>query len=149
MKIEIKLLGDLVIDIPRYATAGAAAVDLRAAIKEPLTLAPLERALVPTGIAMAIPEGYEGQVRPRSGLALKNGISLTNSPGTIDSDYRGEVGVIVHNLGKEPFIISPLDRIAQLVFTRVEQAEFTKVDQLSDTVRGADGFGSTGVGKLG
>lgn len=145
MKIQIKLLGDVVTSVPRYATSGAAAVDLQAAIKEPLKLAPLERLVVPTGIALAIPMGYEGQVRPRSGLALKHGISIVNAPGTIDSDFRAEVGVLLVNLGSEPFIINPGDRIAQLVIAPAIQVDFEAVNELASTTRGAGGFGSTGV----
>jgi len=145
MKVEIKLLGDIVTKAPSYATSGAAAVDLQAALKEPLKLAPFERAAVPTGIAIALPEGYEGQVRPRSGLAMKHGISITNGPGTIDSDYRAEIGVLLINLGSEPYVINPGDRIAQLVIAPVTQAEFIVVETLSETDRGSGGFGSTGV----
>ena len=144
MRVEIKLLGDIVTKAPSYATSGAAAVDLQASLQEPLKLAPFERAAVPTGIAIALPEGYEGQVRPRSGLAMKHGISIVNAPGTIDHDYRGEVGVLLINLGSEPFMINPGDRIAQLVIAPVSQADFTIVEDLSETVRGSGGFGSTG-----
>jgi dUTP pyrophosphatase len=130
--------------IPCYQTEHAAGVDLHAALEEPFVLHPWERALVPTGIAMEIPPGYEGQVRPRSGLALRHGIALVNSPGTVDADYRGEVGVILVNLGSEPFRVENGERIAQMVFARCERADFLVVDELSETGRGAGGFGHTG-----
>ncbi len=130
--------------LPRYASDGAAGCDLHAAIDEPILLAPGDRAAVPTGIALAIPEGFEGQVRARSGLALRHGIACVNAPGTIDSDYRGEVKVILGNLGREPFEIRRGDRIAQVVFAPVVRAEIQKVDELSDSARGPGGFGSTG-----
>ena len=132
--------------LPAYETAGAAGMDLRAAVADdaPLTLAPGDRALVPTGLAMAIPGGFEGQVRPRSGLAAKHGVTCLNTPGTIDSDYRGEVKVILINLGQEPFTIARGDRIAQLVLAPVVLARWEEVAELDDTARGAGGFGSTG-----
>ena len=129
---------------PAYATAGAAGIDLAAALDEPLKLNPENRALVPTGIAIALPEGYEGQIRPRSGLALKHGLTVLNSPGTIDCDYRGEVQVILANLGTEPVTIRRGDRIAQLVVAPVTRMEIRRVAQLPETGRGAGGFGSTG-----
>lgn len=131
---------------PAYETAGSAGMDLRAAVADdaPLTLDPGARALVPTGLKMALEPGFEAQVRPRSGLALKHGITCLNTPGTIDSDYRGEVGVILVNLGQEPFTIRRGERIAQMVIARVEQAAPVEVDSLDDTARGAGGFGSTG-----
>lgn len=129
--------------LPAYATAGAAGMDVVAA--EELTLAPGARHAVATGFAMAIPEGYEVQVRPRSGLALKNGVTCLNTPGTIDSDYRGEVKVILANLGSEPFPIARGDRIAQLVPAPVQRATLSEVDSLDETARGAGGFGSTGT----
>jgi len=132
------------LELPAYATPGAAGCDLRAAVKEPMTILPGDRALVPTGIAVAVPEGYEGQVRMRSGLALKQGLILPNAPGTIDSDYRGEIRVIVANIGREPVTISRGDRIAQLVIASVVRATLTKVDTLPETGRGGGGFGSTG-----
>lgn len=131
--------------LPEYRTAGAAGLDLCAALPEPLLLGPGERRLIPTGLALAIPEGYEGQVRPRSGLALRHGIGMVNSPGTIDSDYRGELGVILINHGQEPFRIEPGDRIAQLVICPVVRARLLEVAALDDTQRGAGGYGSTGV----
>jgi dUTP pyrophosphatase len=131
--------------IPCYMTEQAAGVDLRAALETGFTLAPGERALVPTGIAVEIPPGYEAQVRPRSGLALRHGIALVNSPGTIDADYRGEIGVILINLGSEPFTVNDGDRVAQMVFARCERAEFLEVDELGESGRGAGGFGHTGL----
>jgi dUTP pyrophosphatase len=130
---------------PAYATSGAAGADLAAAVTSDLLLAPLERAAVPTGLKLAIPEGYEGQVRPRSGLALKHGLTVANAPGTVDADYRGEVKVVVVNLGAAPVTISRGDRIAQLVIAPVTRAAFEKVARVADTERGAGGFGSTGV----
>lgn len=131
--------------LPSYATPGSAGLDLRSASAEPVVISPGERALVPTGLMLEIPEGYEGQVRPRSGLALKNGISLINSPGTIDSDYRGEVKVIMINLGDDHFMVNYGDRIAQLVIAPVVQAQIEEVDRVEDSDRGMGGFGSTGV----
>ena len=139
---------DRALGLPAYATAGAAGADLRANFRDrgAVTLAPGARVLVPTGLRIAVPEGYEVQLRPRSGLALKHGITLPNSPGTIDSDYRGPLGVIVMNAGAEPFEILHGARIAQMVVAPVVQAKFEAVDALDDTARGAGGFGSTGVG---
>lgn len=131
--------------MPAYATPLSAGLDLRANIDEPLTLQPLQRVLVPTGLSMALPAGYEAQVRPRSGLALKHGITVLNTPGTIDADYRGEVGVILINLSAEPFTVNDGDRIAQMVVARCEQAECISVDSLDDTERGVGGFGHSGV----
>lgn len=131
--------------LPAYATAGAAGLDVVAAVAGPVTLAPGERRLIPTGLAIALPAGYEAQVRPRSGLALKHGIALVNSPGTIDEDYRGEVGIILINLGSDSFTINRGDRIAQIVIAPVTRAILAEVDELPDTARGAGGFGSTGV----
>ena len=128
--------------LPAYATQGSAGVDLRAS--EPCVIPPGGRALIPTGLRIALPEGYEAQVRPRSGLALKHGVTLLNSPGTIDSDYRGEVGVILINLGQEPFTVQPGDRIAQMVFAPVTRGVWDEVDALDATERGTGGFGSTG-----
>lgn len=131
--------------LPKYETEASAGMDLRANLTEPITLKPLERTLVKTGLFMELPIGYEAQVRPRSGLALKKGITVLNSPGTIDADYRGEIGVILINLSSEDFVIENGERIAQLVIAKYEQAEFIEVNQLSETTRGAGGFGSTGV----
>ncbi len=143
MKLLVKRLGHAR-GLPRYMSEQAAGMDLPAAIETPLTLAPGERALVPTGLALAIPPGYEGQVRPRSGLAAKHGLTLLNAPGTIDADYRGEVKVILINLGSEPVTISPGQRIAQLVIAPVTRAELTEVDELPPTPRGEGGFGHSG-----
>ncbi|MBR1941897.1 MAG: dUTP diphosphatase [Bacteroidaceae bacterium] len=130
--------------LPTYATPQSAGMDLRANLSEPVTLQPLERKLIPTGLYMALPAGYEAQVRPRSGLALKKGITVLNSPGTIDADYRGEVCVILVNLSSEPFVVEDGERIAQMIIARHEQAEWQEVQVLSDTERGAGGFGHTG-----
>ncbi len=129
---------------PSYATAQSAGMDLKANLKEPVVLQPLQRALVPTGLFIALPEGYEAQVRPRSGLAIKHGITVLNTPGTVDADYRGEVCVILVNLSQEPFEIVPGERIAQMVIARHEQVEWEEVEILNETLRGAGGFGSTG-----
>ena len=130
--------------LPAYATEQSAGVDLRANISEPLTLQPLERKLVPTGLFISLPKGYEAQVRPRSGLAVKKGITVLNSPGTIDADYRGEICVILINLSQEPFVIEDGERIAQMVIARHEQAAWVEVQVLDETERGAGGFGHTG-----
>ncbi|MBP5392927.1 MAG: dUTP diphosphatase [Bacteroidaceae bacterium] len=131
--------------LPQYATPQSAGVDLRANIESPIELRPMERRLVPTGLFMALPPGYEAQVRPRSGLAIKHGITVLNTPGTIDADYRGEVCVILVNLSDEPFVISDGERIAQMVIARHEQAEWQEVEILSETERGAGGFGHSGT----
>ncbi len=131
--------------MPRYATKGAAGADVSALLSSPITLRPGEYKAIPTGLYMEIPEGYEVQVRPRSGLALKHGITVLNAPGTIDSDYRGEVCVILINHSQKPFVIENGDRIAQLVTAKTSRLEFTEVDDLSATERGEGGFGSTGV----
>jgi dUTP pyrophosphatase len=134
------------LQLPAYESPSAAGADLRAALPEgPLTLAPMQRAAIATGLIFEIAEGFEGQVRPRSGLALRHGVTVANAPGTIDSDYRGEVAVILINLGTEAFVIEHGMRIAQIIFSPVTQAEFTLVDSLNETQRGADGFGSTGL----
>lgn len=132
------------LDLPAYATELAAGMDLAAAIAQNLTLAPSARALIPTGLAIALPGGYEAQIRPRSGLAARNGLTVLNAPGTIDADYRGEIKVILANLGVDPFIIERGMRIAQLVVAPVTRIAWTEVDALPDSVRGASGFGSTG-----
>ena len=142
---------DPAIALPSYETAGAAGADIRANLPEDIraegfTLAPMERRIVPTGLRVEIPEGFEMQIRPRSGLALKHGISLPNTPGTIDSDYRGPLGVLLINLGAEPFTIHHGDRVAQAIIAPVVQARFAVVDALGDTTRGEGGFGSTGRG---
>jgi dUTP pyrophosphatase len=132
------------VPLPSYATPGSAGMDLRAVVGAPVTLAPGETVLVPCGIMIAIPAGYEGQVRPRSGLAIRHGIGLLNAPGTIDSDYRGEVKVILTNFGRTPFAVNRGDRIAQLVVGPVARAEWEETDGIDDTRRGAGGFGHTG-----
>ena len=131
--------------LPTYATPQSAGMDLRANLDEPVTLHPLERRLIPTGLHIALPEGYEAQVRPRSGLALKHGITVLNTPGTIDADYRGEVGVVLVNLSQDAFVINDGERIAQMVIARCEQAELSVVDVLDETERGSGGYGHTGV----
>jgi dUTP pyrophosphatase len=131
--------------LPAYATEQSAGMDLRANIDEPLVLQPMERRLIPTGLYIALPPGFEAQVRPRSGLALKHGITVLNAPGTIDADYRGEVGVLLINLSKEPFTINDGERIAQMVIARHEQVELEPTDELDETERGAGGYGHTGV----
>ena len=143
-RIEVKVVNQSKNDLPAYETKYAAGLDLRANIEEPITLAPLERALVPTGLMMEIPVGYEGQIRPRSGLAAKHGITVLNAPGTVDADYRGDVKVILVNLSNETFTINPGERIAQIVFAKHEQADLLPALFLSETERGAGGFGSTG-----
>ena len=132
--------------LPAYASADAAGMDMVAAVTRPVTLAPGERGLVPTGLAIALPPGFEAQVRPRSGLALKHGVTLLNSPGTIDADYRGEIGVVLVNLGQAPFTIERGLRIAQLVVAPVSRVTWVETDALTETARGAGGFGSTGLG---
>lgn len=132
------------VPLPSYETAHSAGMDLRAAVPAPLTLAPGGRALIPTGLHIALPDGYEAQIRARSGLAWKHGIALVNAPGTIDADYRGEIKVIVVNLGDAPFVINRGDRIAQMLFAPVVRGTWTEVDELDDTVRGHGGFGHTG-----
>ena len=145
LPLRVQKLGPVDVPLPAYQTERAAGLDLCAAISESKRVEPGQRVLVPTGLALAIPDGYEGQVRPRSGLALKHGISIVNSPGTIDADYRGMVQVLLVNLGQEPFLIEPLSRIAQLVICPVVQAELELVSALDETTRGAGGYGSTGI----
>jgi len=142
--MKIKVINKSAYELPAYETTASAGLDLKANTSEAIVLKPLERALIKTGLFLEIPEGYEAQVRPRSGLAFKNGITVLNAPGTIDADYRGEVGVILINLSNENFTIQPGDRIAQLVFARFEQAEWEHVEVLNETQRGEGGFGSTG-----
>ncbi len=140
-----RLEGGSDIDLPSYETSGSAGMDLRAANPEPIQLKPGKRMLIPTGFKMALPEGFEAQIRPRSGLAFRNGITMLNSPGTIDSDYRGEVKVLAINHGDEPFIINHGDRIAQMVIAPVNQISIEETTELPKTVRGGGGFGSTGI----
>ncbi len=143
--MKIKIVNKSHHPLPAYATELSAGMDLRANIDEPIVLKPMERRLVPTGLHIALPVGYEAQVRPRSGLALKKGITVLNAPGTVDADYRGEVGVILINLSDEPFTIEDGERIAQMVIARHEHAEFLPVDVLDETERGEGGYGHTGV----
>ena len=143
--MKVQIINKSKHSLPQYATSSSAGMDLRANLDNPIVLKPLRRCLVPTGLYIALPEGFEAQIRPRSGLALKKGITLLNTPGTIDADYRGEIGVIVINLSAEDFIIEDGERIAQMVIARYEQAEWQEVEVLEDTERGAGGFGHTGV----
>ena len=143
--MEIKVINKGHQPLPEYATPLSAGLDLRANINESVTLLPMERQLIGTGLYIALPPGYEAQVRPRSGLALKHGITVLNTPGTIDADYRGEVKVLLVNLSNEPFDVNEGERIAQLVIAKHEHAEFVVVDELDDTERGAGGYGHTGV----
>jgi dUTP pyrophosphatase len=143
--IQVKMINKSANPLPQYATAGSAGMDLRADIIESLELRPLERKLIPTGLFMEIPMGYEGQVRPRSGMAVNKGITCLNTPGTIDSDYRGEVKVLLVNLSNETQTIGPADRIAQIVFVKIEMADVTLAEELNHTERAAGGFGHTGL----
>lgn len=143
--VQIKVVNRGHQQLPVYATPQSAGMDLRANIDAPITLHPMERRLIPTGFHIALPEGYEAQVRPRSGLALKHGLTVLNSPGTIDADYRGEVGVLLINLSQEDFVINDGERIAQMVIARHEQADFVIVEELDQTERGEGGYGHTGV----
>jgi len=143
-QVRVKRVGTNTVPLPRYQTSGSAGMDLHAAIAEAVVIEPRARLKVPTGLSVAIPHGYEGQVRPRSGLAAKHGVTVVNTPGTVDSDYRGEIAVVLVNLGTEPVTIAPLDRIAQIVFARHETAMLVEVDDLDDTERGSGGYGSTG-----
>ncbi len=143
--MEVQIINKSHHPLPQYATPQSAGMDLRANLDEPITLQPLQRTLVPTGLFMALPAGYEAQVRPRSGLAIKKGITVLNTPGTIDADYRGEVCVILINLSNEPFVINDGERIAQMVIARHEQPELIQVTELNDTERGAGGFGHSGT----
>ena len=142
--ITVPIINESPYHLPSFATANSAGVDLRAKIANPITLGSLERVIIGTGLKIALPEGYEAQVRPRSGLAAKHGISVLNAPGTIDADYRGEIGVILVNLSNEPFTIQPGERIAQLVIAKYEQAAWKLQETLDTTERGSGGFGSTG-----
>lgn len=142
---KIKIVNKSDNPLPAYETAGSAGMDLRAQLSEPVILKPLQRALIPTGLFIELPDGYEAQIRPRSGLALKKGLSLLNSPGTIDSDYRGELKIIMINLSNETTIVNTGERIAQMVIAKYEKVAFTEVDELTETDRGAGGFGHTGT----
>ena len=143
MKIEI--INNSQHELPQYATSQSAGLDLRANLTESITLKPLERRLIPTGLHLALPEGYEAQVRPRSGLAFKKGVTVLNAPGTIDADYRGDIGVILINMSNEDFVVENGERVAQLVIAKYDQAKWIQVTELSETNRGEGGFGSTGV----
>ena len=143
--MKVQIVNKSAYEAPFYATVNSAGMDLKANIEEPITLAPLQRAMVPTGLYIALPEGTEAQIRPRSGLAAKHGVTVLNTPGTIDADYRGEIKVILVNLSNEPFTINPGERIAQMVVARYEKVEWNIVDTLDETERGAGGFGSTGT----
>jgi dUTP pyrophosphatase len=143
--IEVAIINQSAFDLPAYATEGAAGLDIRANITEAVVLTPLERQLIPTGLFVAIPMGYEIQIRPRSGLAFKHGITVLNTPGTIDADYRGEIKVLLVNLSNEPFSIEPGERIAQMVLAKHETLSWKTTEELPSTERGAGGFGSTGV----
>jgi dUTP pyrophosphatase len=142
--LKLRRVGAIQVPLPSYQTPGSAGLDLCAAVPEAVRIEPGERRLVPTGLTMEIPPGFEGQVRPRSGLALKHGISIVNSPGTIDADFRGEVGIVLINHGREAFVVEPLSRIAQLVIARVEQVAIVEAESLTETSRGSGGYGSTG-----
>ena len=143
--IKIKVVNRGHQQLPAYATPQSAGMDLRANLSEPITLHPMERRLIPTGLHIALPEGYEAQVRPRSGLALKHGLTVLNTPGTIDADYRGEIGVVLINLSQEDFVINDGERIAQMVIARHEQGDLVVVEELDQTERGEGGYGNTGV----
>jgi len=142
--MEIRIINHSHHELPRYATPLSAGMDLRANLDAPVTLQPLQRQLIPTGLRIALPAGFEAQIRPRSGLALKHGITLLNTPGTIDADYRGEIGIILVNLSQEPFVVNDGERIAQMVIARHEQPELVLVETLDETERGEGGFGHTG-----
>lgn len=142
--MKVKIVNRSAWPVPAYATAQSAGMDLKADIAEPVVLAPLQRAMIPTGLSIALPDGSEAQVRPRSGLAVKYGVTVLNSPGTIDADYRGEIKVILVNLSDQPFTVSPGERIAQLVIAKYERVVWDEVDVLDETDRGEGGFGSTG-----
>ena len=143
--VQIKVVNKGNQPLPKYQTSQSAGMDLRANIDAPVLLKPLDRKLIPTGLHIALPEGYEAQIRPRSGLAIKNGITIINTPGTIDADYRGDVGVILVNISNEDFVVQPGERIAQMVINKFEQAEFEVVEELDETERGEGGYGHTGI----
>lgn len=143
--IKVKIINRSGHELPAYETPSAAGMDVRACLKEPVTLGPLERALIPTGLRIQLPRGYECQIRPRSGLALRHGISLVNTPGTVDADYRGEIGIIVINLSKEPFTINDGERIAQMVIKEYTHVSWEPVERIDETERGDGAFGHTGV----
>ena len=144
-RIKVKIINDSGYDLPMYETPSAAGMDVRAKLDAPLTLGPLERKLIPTGLRIQLPQGYECQIRPRSGMALKHGISLVNTPGTVDADYRGEIGIIAINLSNEPYTITPGERIAQMVIKEYVHVTWESVTRIDETVRGDGAFGHTGV----
>ncbi len=144
-KVVVNIINDSSNPLPAYETAGSAGMDLRASLAEPVVLHPLQRALIPTGLRIALPEGYECQIRPRSGLAAKHGITVLNAPGTIDADYRGEIKVILVNLSDEPFTINPGERVCQMVVARYSRVDWAQAAELDETARGSGGFGHTGV----
>lgn len=144
-QINVKIINRSHHQLPSYSTSGSAGMDVRAFLKHPIVLQPLERVLVPTGLYIQLPEGFECQIRPRSGLALKHGITIANAPGTVDSDYRGEIGIIVINLSKEPFVINDGERICQMVITRHEHVIWEESSDIDETERGEGGFGHTGI----
>ena len=143
--MEVRIINQSHHPLPQYATPQSAGMDLRANLSEPVTLQPMQRTLIPTGLYMALPAGYEAQVRPRSGLALKKGVTVLNAPGTVDADYRGDIGVVLINLSQEDFVVEDGERIAQLVIARHEKAEFELVEVLDETERGEGGYGHTGT----
>lgn len=143
--VEIKVINNSGHPLPAYSTDSSAGMDVRACLSEPITIMPMQRVLVPTGLRIALPQGYECQLRPRSGLALKHGITLVNTPGTVDADYRGEIGVILINLSQEPFVINDGERICQMVISSYTRGGWVSVDSLDETERGSGGFGHTGV----
>ncbi|HUN20781.1 MAG: dUTP diphosphatase [Muribaculaceae bacterium] len=143
--MKVKIINRSGHQLPAYETPSSAGMDVRACLEKPVTLQPLERALIPTGLRVQLPQGHEMQIRPRSGLALKHGISLVNSPGTVDADYRGEIGILVINLSNEPFVINDGERICQMVITNYTHVEWDPVEEIDSTVRGDGGFGHTGV----
>jgi dUTP pyrophosphatase len=144
-KMEVKIVNTSDNPLPEYGTPFAAGMDLRASLEKPVTLKPMQRALIPTGLFIELPEGFEAQIRPRSGLALKKGISVVNTPGTIDADYRGEIGIILINLSGEDFVVENGERICQMVINKVESIRWSQVESLEDSERGAGGFGHTGT----
>lgn len=144
-RIKVKIINNSGNALPAYETPSAAGMDVRAFIKEPIVVKPMQRVLVPTGLRVQLPQGYEMQIRPRSGMALKHGITLANSPGTVDADYRGEIGIIVINLSDQPFVINDGDRICQMVITTYSHVQWEQVDRIDETVRGEGAFGHTGT----
>lgn len=144
-RLKVKIINKSGNPLPAYETPSSAGMDVRACIDSPITIEPMQRVLVPTGLRVQLPQGYEMQIRPRSGMALKHGITLANSPGTVDADYRGEIGIIVINLSDKPFVINDGERICQMVITRYSHVEWEQVDRIDETVRGDGGFGHTGV----